>query len=140
MNPIIRKHFDVLEARLIESPVIVSYQMLRREIAAAEGKLRIKAILSDGGSIELFEYVAESGGHIRLLKYSFHWQDAQGKLRQRWDYAPHYPDLPNAPHHVHGENDSVQEVMQVHDVFFVIREIEKALQKRTKGGERNRLQ
>jgi len=44
MNPIIRKHFDVLEARLIESPVIVSYQMLRREIAAAEGKLRVKAI------------------------------------------------------------------------------------------------
>ena len=44
MNPIIRKHFDVLEAGLIESPVIVSYQMLRREIAAAEGKLRVKAI------------------------------------------------------------------------------------------------
>ncbi len=46
MNPIIRKHLDVLEARLIESPVIVSYQMLRREIAAAaaEGKLRVKAI------------------------------------------------------------------------------------------------
>ncbi len=57
MNPIIRKHFDLLEARLIESPVIVSYQMLRREIAAVEGKLRVKAILSDGGSIELFEYV-----------------------------------------------------------------------------------
>ncbi|MDL2124596.1 MAG: DUF6516 family protein [Deltaproteobacteria bacterium] len=119
MNPIIRKHFDVLEARLIESPVIVSYQMLRREIAAAEGKLRVKAILSDGGSIELFEYVAESGRHIRLLKYNFHWQDAQGRLRQRWYNAPHYPDLPNAPHHVHGENNSVQEVMQVHDVFFL---------------------
>jgi hypothetical protein len=35
MNPIIRKHFDVLEASLIESPVIVSYQMLRREIEKA---------------------------------------------------------------------------------------------------------
>ncbi|MEA1899197.1 MAG: DUF6516 family protein, partial [Thermodesulfobacteriota bacterium] len=46
------------------------------------------------------------------MKYSFHWQNAQGRLRQRWDNAPHYPDLPNAPHHVHGENDSVQEVMQ----------------------------
>jgi len=127
MNPTIRKHFDMFEAKLIESPVIVSYQMLSREIAASDGKLRVKAALSDGGSIELFEYVVESDRHIRLLKYSFHWQDAQGNLRQRWDNAPHYPDLPNAPHHVHSENDSVREFMQVPDVFFVIGEIEKAL-------------
>jgi len=33
-----------------------------------------------------------------------------------------------------------ERVMQVHDVFFVIREIEKALQKRTKDSERNRVQ
>ena len=127
MNPIIREHFDIFEAKLIESPVIVSYQMLRQEIAASDGKLRIKAELSDGGSIELFEYVAESDRHIRLLKYSFHWQDAQGKLRRRWDNTPHYPDLPNAPHHVHSENDSVREVMQVPNVLFVIAKIEKAL-------------
>ena len=121
MNPIIREHFDIFEAKLIESPVIVSYQILRQEIAASDGKLRVKAALSDGGSIELFEYVAESDRHIHLLKYSFHWQDAQGKIRQRWD---------NAPHHVHSKNDSVREVMQVPDVFFVIGEIEKTLQGR----------
>lgn len=130
MNPIIREHFDIFEAKLIESPVIVSYQILRQEIAASDGKLRVKAALSDGGSIELFEYVAESDRHIHLLKYSFHWQDAQGKIRQRWDNAPHYPNLPNAPHHVHSKNDSVREVMQVPDVFFVVGEIEKALQGR----------
>jgi len=33
MNPIIKTHFDTFETRLIESPVIVSYQILRREIA-----------------------------------------------------------------------------------------------------------
>lgn len=127
MNPIIRQHFDTVEARLISSPVIVSYQILRREIAASDGKLRVKVALSDGGSAELFEYVAESDGRIRLLKYSFHWQDVQGKLRRRWDNAPHYPNLPDAPHHVHGEDDSVHGVIEVPDVLFVIGEIEKAL-------------
>ena len=127
MNPIIRQRFEAAEARLIQSPVVASYQILRREIATSDGKLRVKVALTDGGSAELFEYVTESEEHINLLKYSFHWQDAQGRLRQRWDNAPHYPNLPNAPHHVHSENDSVREVTDVPDLFFVIREIEESL-------------
>ena len=127
MNPIIRQHFDAAEARLVQSPVVVSYQILRREIATSDGKLRVKVVLTDGGSAELFEYVTESGGRISLSKYSFHWQDAQGRLRRRWDNAPHHPNLPNAPHHVHSENDSVRAVTNVPDLFFVVGEIEKAL-------------
>ena len=127
MNPIIRQRFEAAEARLIQSPVVASYQILRREITTSDGKLRVKVALTDGGSAELFEYVTESEEHINLLKYSFHWQDAQGRLRQRWDNAPHYPNLPNAPHHVHSENDSVREVTDVPDLFFVIREIEESL-------------
>jgi len=124
MNPIIREYFDFFETRLIESPAIVSYLILSREIAVSDGKMRVKASLRDGGNVELFEYVAESKGLIRVMKYSFHWQDAQGKLRRRWD---------NAPHHVHGEDDSVRETTQVPDIFSVIRQIEDALQKRQDG-------
>ena len=58
MNPIIRKHFDTVESRLVESPVIISYEVLKREIAPSDGKIRVKAILSDGGVVELFEYIA----------------------------------------------------------------------------------
>ena len=126
MNPIIRKHFDTVESRLVESPVIISYEVLKREIAPSNGKIRVKAILSDGGVVELFEYIAESDSRIRLLKYSFHWQDKQGRLRRRWDNVPHHLDLPNAPHHVHNQNQSVQGVVDVPNVFFVIGEIEAA--------------
>ena len=128
MNPIIREHFDFFETRLIESPAIVSYQILSREIAVSDGKMRVKASLRDGGNVELFEYVAESKGIIRVVKYSFHWQNAQGKLRRRWDNAPHHPELSNAPHHVHIENDYVRQIAQVPDIFSVIRKIEDALQ------------
>ena len=118
MNSIIRQRFDTIEALLIDNPVIISYEVLRCEIAPSVGKLRIKAVLSDGGILELFEYVAESGGHIHLLKYSFHWQDAQSKLRKRWD---------NAPHHIHFEDGLVLEITDVPDVFSVIEQIEAAL-------------
>ena len=127
MNSIIRQRFDTIEALLIENPVIISYEVLRCEIASSDGKLRIKAVLSDGGTLELFEYVAESGGYIHLLKYSFHWQDTQAKLKKRWDNAPHYPNLPNSPHHIHLEDGLVQEIMDVTDVFSVIEQIEAAL-------------
>ena len=98
MNPNIKEHFDIFETMLIESSVIVSYQILSREIAAFDGKIRVKATLIDGGNIELFEYVADSKSNIRLLKYSFHWQGAHGNLKRRWDNAPHYPKcLTHAP-------------------------------------------
>jgi len=128
MNPIIREHFDFFETRLIESPAIVSYRILSREIAVSDGKMRVKVSLRDGGNVELFEYVAESKGLIHVVKYSFHWQNAQGKLRRRWDNAPHHPELSNAPHHVHIENDYVRQIEQAPDIFSVIRKIEDALQ------------
>jgi len=101
MNTEIVRYFDDVEARLIASPAIASYQVLKREVALSDGKLRIKASLSDGGTAGLFEYVTEASGQITTQKYSFHWQDAQGKLVSRWDNAPHQRELPNAPHHLH---------------------------------------
>jgi len=123
MNPVIGEHFDAIEARLLQSPVVVSYRILRREIALVDGKLRIQATLSDKSIIELFEYVVEVNAQVRLVKYSFHWQDAQSKLRRRWDNAPHHLELTSAPHHVHNPDGTVQSVEEVPDIFQVITEI-----------------
>jgi len=59
VNPIIKAYFDAIEVRLIQSHVIDSYQVLRRDITPSDGKLRIKSFLTDGSVLELFEYVAE---------------------------------------------------------------------------------
>ena len=89
MNPVIERHFDEVELRLIESPVVQVYRIVRREVAPADGKLRIEITLEENDFAELFEYVSEVSGTIQLLKYSFHWQDAEGNLKRRWDNAPH---------------------------------------------------
>lgn len=60
-------------------------------------------------------------------KYSFHWQDAQGCLMKRWGNAPHHPRLDNAPHHVHVNQGQVESMPLVPDVFFVIDQIEAAI-------------
>ena len=40
--------------------------------------------------------------------YAYHYQDVEEKLIFRYDNAPHYPELPSAPHHKHiGEKDVI---------------------------------
>ena len=49
MNPRIGGLFDEIEVRLIESPVVVSHEMVGREISPDAGKLRFRADLLSGG-------------------------------------------------------------------------------------------
>jgi len=108
MSCTISRHFDELEAQLILSPVVRAFQVLRREITSVDGKIRVRAALVDRGLLEFFEYVHEDKGQVHLRKYSFHWQDSNGSLIRRWDNAPHYPQLPGAPYHLHREDGSVE--------------------------------
>jgi len=126
MNGHIRRHFDLIEARLIESPAVLSFQIIRREISLNDGKLRVKAALSDGGVFECFLYVSETGKQISLEKYSLHWQDRRGNLVRRMDNAPHFADLPCAPHHEHIA-DMVQGLSCAPDIFTFLDEIEKGM-------------
>ena len=38
---------------------------------------------------------------IAYEKYSYHWQDKQGKMLIRWDNSPHWKELETYPHHKH---------------------------------------
>ena len=127
MNTIIEMYFNSVEIKLIGSPVIDAYRILRRDITPADGKLRIKASLINGDILEMFEYVTESGGKIQVPKYSFHWQDEAGQLRHRWDNAPHHPELPNFPHHVHYEDGRVEGLAKMPGTISIIENLEKTI-------------
>jgi hypothetical protein len=118
MNPLIEEYFDETEVCLIAGRTVSSYTLVRREIAAADGKLRVKAVLHDGSMLEFFLYIRENNGRINQEKYSFHWQDAQGNLRRRWD---------NAPHHLHLADGSAESVDNVPDLPYIIKNIDKLL-------------
>ncbi len=127
MNPVIIEHFNAVEERLLQSPVVIAYEIIRHEVTPADGKLRVKVKFVDGSMAELFEYVTAAGEHLNLSKYSFHWQDAQGDLNYRWDNAPHHPELPYAPHHRHNADQSTSGVARVLDIFGVLERIEGGL-------------
>jgi len=126
MNASIRQYFDTIEARLIQSPAVTSYQIRRREVGPTDGKIRIEVLFHDNSSAEFFEYVIAEGTDVLPRKYSFHWQDSAGNLKRRWDNAPHYPSF-SLPDHVHAEDGSVQQMNERISLLNILQQIEEAL-------------
>jgi len=74
---------------------------MREEAQGDMGLFRYRLTLRDGGLLEMFERFRIVKGRLQVAKYSFHWQNADGQLRKRWDNAAHHPEVSTHPHHVH---------------------------------------
>jgi len=80
---------------------VLHWMVVREEAQGDVGLFRYRLILRDGDLLELFERFQIAEERLQVAKYSFHWQDADGQLRKRWDNAAHHPEVPTHPHHVH---------------------------------------
>ena len=96
-----------VRALVLADPLVTHWLIVREESEGDAGLYRYRLTLIDGSLLEAFEWfeIVEAVS-ARTLKYSFHWQAADGTLISRWDNAPHHPEIATAPDHVHsgGEN------------------------------------
>jgi len=90
-----------LKALIALNPQVVHWRVVREEAQGNMGLFRYRLTLRSGGLLEMFERFQVVEGRLHVAKYSFHWQDADGRLRKRWDNAAHHPEVPTHPHHVH---------------------------------------
>jgi hypothetical protein len=90
-----------IKALIALNPQVVHWIVVREEAQGNVGLFRYRLTLPDGGLLEMFEQFQIVEGRSQVAKYSFHWQDAAGQLRKRWDNAAHHPEVPTHPHHVH---------------------------------------
>lgn len=99
-----------IDELLSTSPMVSAVEVLRRSVRDTELEkvlnYRYRAILVDGGMIELSERGIEIQGELAITRYRHHWQDGRGRLIKRWDNAPHHPEIDTFPHHLH-EGDRV---------------------------------
>lgn len=95
-----------LKALIIANPRVLRCVIVREEAQGDNGLLRLRLTLSDGSLLELFERFQIAAGRLQVTKYRFHWQDAAGQLRKRWDNAAHHPEAPTHPHHLHEGSES----------------------------------
>ena len=95
----------------VKALIVMNHQVLhwtaaREEAQGNAGLFRYKLMLRDGSVIEMFESFRVVQERVKVTKYSFHWQDATGRLRMRWDNAPHHPEVSTYPDHVHAGSET----------------------------------
>ncbi|MCK5055602.1 MAG: hypothetical protein KAT34_03035 [Candidatus Aminicenantes bacterium] len=90
-----------------------------------ENQLRIKVVLrlSDKSKLIIKDYKFSNNKR----KYAYHWMDSQGKLKIRWDNAPHWEAISTFPHHKHvGSTENLLHSTET-DIDSVLNYIEKII-------------
>lgn len=108
MHPQIQARLSELKILVLAHPVVTRVQIRGEEISATRGYLRMRLILQSQDVVEVFVYLSDQDGIASLIDYSLHWQRQDGTLVQRWDTAPHYPELAGFPHHTHKATEEVE--------------------------------
>lgn len=122
-NPI--AYLEAIKLRLIVSPIIAEYRIVKERATRTDGYLRLRATLTNGDFLELVEAFERVATEIAVIDYRHQWMDAaQSQLRRRWDGTPHYPELPNAPHHVHIASEGNIHPGQPMSILAVLDELE----------------
>ena len=90
-----------IKALVVLNSQVVHWVVVREEAQGDTGLFRYRLTLRDGGLLEMFEHFQVVEEKLQVIKYSFHWQDASGRLQKRWDNAAHHSEVSTHPHHVH---------------------------------------
>lgn len=118
----ITEHLDAIKERLVTDPNVEAFEITRERITLVDAHLRVRLVLVDGSHLEFSEYMqrAHASGEIEVITYSYHWADEDKTLIKRWDNAPHFPDMPGFPHHIHDGVAGTVNPSQPMNIFAVL--------------------
>lgn len=115
------EYVESIKDRLVADSIILWHDVLTERASESEGYLRARIYFEDSSMLDFSVYlIPAEHDAIELVSYRYHWQAKNEKLIKRWDNTPHFPRLPNAPHHIHsGENEEVTAGKAIH-VFEIL--------------------
>jgi Family of unknown function (DUF6516) len=93
-------------ATLLSHPAIQTVELVRQVVNRLDGYLRVRCTLINGDFLEVALHVVLQDEQVCLDDYRYQWMNGdRSALRRRWDNSPHFPDLPDFPHHCHVEHE-----------------------------------
>jgi hypothetical protein len=120
-------HLTETRARLTISPIVRSFSVVEERVGLDYGYLRVRIELVNNDFLELAEYFVVRNGVVEVKRYRYQWMDStQQTLRKRWDNAPHHPELPAFPFHIHEsseENVIPGIALQIVDLIALLEEL-----------------
>jgi hypothetical protein len=95
-----------IKSRLIASPAIVTFTITEELDLSDRGYFRARVTLINSDFLEIAEYFVIISDVATTTRYRYQWMDNDRKnLCKRWDNVPHFPSLPNFPHHIHVKSE-----------------------------------
>lgn len=119
----IERYFQTLLDAVASSPIIQASSILLDKRTPDVGLIRGELTFADGSCLYFRELVRMQARAARLM-YSYHYQRADGSLIFRYDDTPHFPALPQFPHHKHVGSERNAIPTEPPDLAAVLREIE----------------
>ena len=99
-------YLNTIKLKLATSPSVSEAEILQEWGMDDKGFLRARLRLTNGDFVEVAEFFMIDQEKTRTVEYRYQWMDSMKHgLRKRWDNAPHHPELPNFPHHVHVKDE-----------------------------------
>ncbi len=115
------EYVATVKALIVGNSRVLRWEVRREEIQVDGGLFRYRVIWKDQSLLEMFERFEVVKEAVRVTKYQFHWQDAEGRFRKRWDNAPHHLEIVTHPHHFHdGEQVLPHDPVTTTDILQLI--------------------
>jgi hypothetical protein len=121
LNSLFADYLASVDKTLRGSPFVNDFQT-QHEDRGEVWFLRVNVYFIDNSLLHFRELFVEQENPFKET-YTYHYQREDGTMIFRYDNAPHFPNLPTAPHHKHvGENDVI--AANAPDLESVLKEIE----------------
>jgi hypothetical protein len=123
---LIEDYYQSLLEKIAASPLVRSSEVALDKRTSQVGLIRGDLFFANESRLHFRELVELQADVIIRRMYSYHYQAADESLIFRYDDTPHFPDLPNFPHHKHlGHSEKVISAAPP-DLTAVLQEIESA--------------
>jgi len=103
---LIEEYFQKIEADITSYPYIFESHILKDKRSLYIGVIEGEIYFSDHSVLYFVEFVNVKEKAERY-KYSYHYQNKDGKVIFRYDMAPHHREVKTFPHHKHVNSEKV---------------------------------
>ncbi len=104
---LIAEYFQQIESQLADCVHILESDIHKDKRSLHIGIIEGKIVFFDESILHFIEFINVKQT-TEVYKYSYHYQDKNGKLVFRYDMAPHHPEIESFPHHKHTQSNKLK--------------------------------
>ena len=97
---LITEYFQEIDSEIADCIHVVEASVIKDRRSLHIGIIEGQLLFTDESALHFIEFVSTKET-IELYKYSYHYQDCNGRLIFRYDMAPHHREIDTFPHHKH---------------------------------------